>query len=115
MVEDECGIARLPRVIKPPAPVQFGTTGPEDHHCRVPATATGFVEKALYIVRPGGAFEAMQNQENRSTRWTIEMVEVDEVSIVRFQALDSSIMQAAKPEKFPPKRLEMAVRQPPGG
>jgi hypothetical protein len=66
-------------------------------------------------VRSDGALEAMEKKQTRGTRWSLETMEVDKISIRSLPAFDARRKRRARPKEFSPERLRMAPGYPPRG
>jgi hypothetical protein len=61
-------------------------------------------------MRPNRALEAVKQEQDWCAGGSIQMVNVQKITVRRLQPLDSCIVYLLTPEKFSPQRLCMTAR-----
>jgi hypothetical protein len=89
-------------MIEAPAPVELAAARPENEHGSVPLTPTRFVEQPLHVVGADRSFQAVQNDKNRSSGRSIQVMHDQGILVGCLQALDSCIVDALAAKKLSP-------------
>ena len=107
-------VGRLPRVVEPRGAIRLTAARAKVQDHRPQAERRGLPAEARHVVRARGAFEPVEDDDDRrARRFGLAPVEVEEVAVGSIHALAAKARPADRPKQWPPQRLEMAAAIPP--
>lgn len=88
--------------------VELSATRTENQNCGFPPPAAGLRQQSLDIMRPDSAFESMKEHKNGGGVRSIEMVEVEKITVRSFEAFDPCRSRRLLSEELSPESLGMS-------
>ena len=114
-IEREGEIASFARVIETGSAIWLAATAAKDQKIGRPPAPCGLSKKTGDVVRPNRSLESVQEKQSRSSGWTIEPMEVDEVSVSGFPAFNPRRKRRVWTKQLSPQRLCVCPGYPPCG
>ena len=114
-IEREGEIASFTRVIETRSAIRLVATAAKNQEVGGPSATRRLAEKTGDIVRANRALESVKEKESRGSGRSLEPMEVDEVAVGGFPALDPGGKRRVRAKKLSPERLCVCPGYPPRG